>query len=192
MNDRYTCLTRNEFIYDHYKLVAVRKSDILLIKAWRNAQINVLRQKHILTDLDQKTYFRKNVFPYFKSQHPPQILFSYLQNNVLIGYGGLVHINWDDRRAEVSFLLDPGRIPYPRQYAEDFLSFLELIKNIAFAELHLNRIFTETFETRSRHIALLEKSGFQFEGRLKKHILLGDQYVDSAIHGYLKDTYDQE
>jgi hypothetical protein len=34
------------------------------------------------------------------------LLFSFLKNGECIGYGGLVHINWIDQNAEISFMID--------------------------------------------------------------------------------------
>jgi hypothetical protein len=42
----------------------------------------------------------------FQLQKPNQILFSFLEENKCIGYGGLVHINWNDINGEISFIID--------------------------------------------------------------------------------------
>ena len=39
----------------------------------------------------------------FKEKQPNQLLFSFIENNLLIGYGGLVHIDWTNKNAEISF-----------------------------------------------------------------------------------------
>ena len=72
---------------------------------WRNEQIDYLRQTNHLTKQDQDNYFNKIIFKQFNHQKPSQILFSFYNKNKLIGYGGLVHINWAHKNAEISFLL---------------------------------------------------------------------------------------
>ena len=136
---------------------------------------------------DQLNYFQTEILPEFTEKKPKNILFSYLSNGELIGYGGLVHISWSDQRAELSFLLSPNAMDNKLEYKSKFQNFLKMIKYIAFYELKINRIFTETFNIRDFHISVLEQSGFKFEGRLKQHIKINDGYVDSLIHGCLND-----
>ena len=104
----------------------------------------------------------------------------------MIGYGGLVHIAWEHRRAEISFLLDPARVAAPGSYAVDYANFLSLIKEIAFECLGLHRLFTETYATRTHHISVLEDSEFRHEGVLRDHVIIEGRPVDSLLHGCLK------
>ena len=73
---------------------------------WRNEQMYHLRQSKPLTEADQDRYFDEVVSQLFDQEQPEQILFSFLEGEKCIGYGGLVHINWGDRNAEVSFIMD--------------------------------------------------------------------------------------
>ena len=72
---------------------------------WRNDQIYHLRQYEIDKTKSRK-YFNDIVANLFDKETPNQILFSYLKNSKCIGYGGLVHINWKDKNAEISFIMD--------------------------------------------------------------------------------------
>tara|TARA_B110000027_G_scaffold18636_1_gene19438 strand:- start:3455 stop:3760 length:306 start_codon:yes stop_codon:yes gene_type:complete len=55
---------------------------------------------------DQDLYFDTVVAQLFEQAHPNQLLFSYLDpNQVCIGYGELVHINWRDQYAKLSFIM---------------------------------------------------------------------------------------
>ena len=58
-----------------------------------------------LTPVFVKEYFEKNIWSELKKNDPNQILLAIEQNGQLIGYGGLVHISWVYKRAELSFLL---------------------------------------------------------------------------------------
>lgn len=185
--NRYNCLNINELESGDYKIIPVRKKDIMIIKEWRNKQIKILRQKEMLTERKQKDYFEKIIFPSFKYEKPNQILFSFLFKNRLIGYGGLVHINWGDKKGEVSFLLNPSRVKNILFYKNDFTVFLEFIKKIAYGDLKFNRLFTETFDLRRTHVKVLEKNNFKLEGRLKKHVCINNKFVDSLIHGNLNE-----
>ena len=183
----YKCLKWPIHKIDNYSLIPVRDIDKLFIMEWRNAQLDILRQEKLLTIQDQENYFSNTVLPLFSQPFPRQLLFSFLVNDLLIGYGGLVHIHWNDKRAEVSFLLDNKRAKDDRIYEKEFSIYLTLIKQIAFKDLEFNRLYTETFDIRPHHISVLEKNGFELEGRMKKHVIIGDVMYDSLIHGYLKE-----
>lgn len=186
----YRCLHQNQFTYRNYTLISIRDEDIMLIKDWRNAQIAVLRQKELLTEQTQRQYFKQVVRPTFMMDRPPQILFSFLKDNICIGYGGLVHISWEDRRGEVSFLLNPERVENKKVYREDFLAYLHLLKEVAYNDLQFNRLTGETYDLRPYHVSIMEEAGFRLEGRMKRHIFHNDDYVDSLIHGHLPE-YDE-
>ncbi len=184
--EQYECLKVQTQSIGDYQICPLRYEDMALIREWRNQQIDVLRQKKILTAQDQENYYQSVIKPLYVQKQPSQILFSYLKNMKTIGYGGFVHINWVDRRAELSFLVDTARTQQMEVYQEDFLNYLELIKRAAFNVLDLNRIYTETFDIRDFHISILEKAGFLPEGRLKEHNIINGSFVDSIMHGYVK------
>ncbi len=187
--DSYKVLSTNEFKLDEYTIVPMREADIFEIKKWRNEQIDILRQKVFLTDHDQEEYYQKYVVPGFSETRPKIILFSYLEHSKCIGYGGLTNIDWENSRAEVSFLVQTERTKNLQQYRRDFSCFLLLLKRIAFTELRLNRLYTETYDIRPDHISVLEEIGFILEGRLKQHIVIQGRSVDSLIHGCSRENF---
>ena len=93
---KYKCLSKQEYTYGLFKLVAIRDEDKLPILKMRNEQIYHLRQPEKLTIKLQEVYFKNVVSLLFDQERPNQILFSFLENGEFIGYGGLVHINWID------------------------------------------------------------------------------------------------
>ncbi len=181
----YVILHTKRFTLDGYELVPLRKKDIHPIRRWRNAQIDVLRQNRLLTVAQQERYYAKEIAPTFKQHQPRQVLFSFLKDDQAIGYGGLTNLEWDHRRAEISFLVDTKISDHQNRYVEAFSKFLTLVKEIAFHELHLNRLFTETYAFRDLHIQALESAGFVREGRLLQHVFIKQEFCDSLIHGIL-------
>ena len=87
-------------------MLPIRVEDKYDIMKWRNEQIFHLRQDVKLTKQMQNLYFKDNILPSFDEEHPTQILFSILKDKRCIGYGGLVHIDWINQNAEISFLMD--------------------------------------------------------------------------------------
>jgi len=184
---KYRALNKNVFSKGVYKVVPIHIQDMESIRIWRNAQIDVLRQKKELSSDDQIQYFKNVVKPLFEAEQPEQLLFSYLKNSELIGYGGLVHISWPNKRAEMSFLVNNSRAANNGEYGEDFYNFIELMKELCFTEMKFNRLFTETYAFRTFHISILEYAGLKEEGRLRQNIFEKDKYYDSIFHSILKE-----
>lgn len=170
-------------------LSAVQPEHIESIRVWRNAQMDVLRQSAVITPEAQQTYFETVIWPDYESAQPKQLLVSIFRDHRHIGYGGLVHISWPDLRGEVSFLLNPDLTSDASTYDSIFSGYLELIKILAFNDLGLKRLYTETYAHRTAHIGILERSGFHSEGRLRGHVRIDGLPVDSLIHGLT--TYDE-
>ena len=186
----YRPLPQAEYRWQNYQLVPIRYEDREPIRAWRNAQLEVLRQAEPLTIEQQEAYFQRVVLPLFEQEQPRQLLFSLLHNNELIAYGGLVHLSWPDGRAEVSFLVDPARAAEPATYRQDFRAHLRLLGEVAFEGLKFNRLCTETYDIRPAHVAILEEAGFRLEGRLRQHVQLKPgTFADSLMHGQLAADY---
>jgi RimJ/RimL family protein N-acetyltransferase len=181
----YECLASSSYCHGEYTLLALRQSDMSLIKDWRNQQVDVLRQKKQLTEEDQERYFSSVVVPSFNQKMPDLMLFSLLHGENCVGYGGMVNIDWESKRAEISTLINPESHKSQDQYKEDILAMLTVLKDIAFGELGFHRLFTETFDIRPFHISILEEFGFVMEGRLNEHNLIGNQWVDSIFHGLI-------
>jgi len=178
----YTIFKGKEFRQGDYRIVPIRDEDKFEIMHWRNDQIDVLRQKDPLTKIMQARYFEEVVKKELIMDRPNQILVSYLLNDKIIGYGGLVHINWIDKRGEVSFLLETERNKNISVLKTEYSIFLSLIKMIAFDVLFFNKITTEAFDVRPHIIDVLEENGFILEGRLREHNFVKGKFVDSLLH----------
>ena len=183
----YRCLKRQEYTLGDYSLVPLRYEDRFSIMRWRNEQIYHLRQARPLTEEDQQNYFDNVVAKLFNQQTPDQILFSYLQEGVCVGYGGLVHINWIDNNAEISFIMDTHL--EKDHFAEHWSNSLTLLKEVAFDDLCLHKIYTYAFDLRPHLYAVLEANGFCREATLWEHCLFEGEYKDVVIHSALNKTY---
>ncbi len=166
-------------------LSSIQPAHIESIRLWRNAQMNVLRQNEPITFQDQQAYFAARIWPAMEKARPDNILLACHLDSLLIGYGGLVHIAWEDSRAEVSFLVQPELAADPDRYEELFSSYLTLLPQLAFDDLGLHRLVTETWSTRADHLAVLEAAGFVREGLLREHTRQNGIPTDSLIHGLL-------
>jgi RimJ/RimL family protein N-acetyltransferase len=162
-------------------IVPIRVGDMILIMRWRNEQMHHLRQSRALTMDDQSRYFLEVLGPSFADPMPDQLLFSYLVDGECVGYGGLVHISWEHRRAELSFLLATQIVG--STFAAEWAAYLSLIERVAFNNLNLHKIFTYAYDIRPDLYPILESAGFLQEARLRRHITVGDEFVDVLVHG---------
>jgi predicted ATP-grasp superfamily ATP-dependent carboligase/RimJ/RimL family protein N-acetyltransferase len=185
----YSCMPQPVLRLDSLWVQAVQPSHIENIRQWRNAQMDILRQSVVIQPEEQARYFQQQIWPDLLSPHPQNILLAYMEGSNLIGYGGLVHIAWAYRRAEVSFLLNNDLAGTPSDYQKYFPRFLQLMQVLAFDELNLDRLCTETYSIRKEYIAALEFAGFDREGILRQHVRIKDRPIDSFMHGCLKSNY---
>jgi RimJ/RimL family protein N-acetyltransferase len=177
---KYNCLNQNEFFIEDFKLVPIRYEDRLVIMKWRNEQIYHLRQDKPLTEKIQEDYFIETVARMFNQENPNQILFSYLKNDKCIGYGGLVHINWIDKNAEISFVLNTNL--ESNEFSFHWSNYLKLLEQVAFNELFLHKIFTYAFDTRPHLYDVLEQNKYKNEAILKEHCYYDETFIDVYIH----------
>ena len=186
MNCTWNCLRQQRYEHNNYAIIPVQPAHIEVIRCWRNAQLDVLRQPAPISATQQEIYYATHIWPSMELEQPTNILMALLKDEDLIGYGGLVHVSWHDLRAELSFLIDDARAADPAQYKEDFTAFIYLARVMGFEDLDLHRIFTETYALRMNHINVLEGAGFQLEGVMRDHVRVGSGYVDSLIHSLLR------
>ncbi|MGD1003086.1 MAG: GNAT family N-acetyltransferase [Minisyncoccia bacterium] len=184
---KYAILERQKYVLGDYSLVTIQPDDIEDIREWRNAQLDVLRQSTPISSEQQIEYFSKIIWPSMDLPQPKNILFTFFKNGQRIGYGGLVHISWSDKRAELSFLLDPKYGHRDDDYAKHFLAYIHLILGVAFGDLKFHRVFAETYSFRKTHISILEKADFKFEGAMRDHVLVNGTFFDSLLHGILNN-----
>ena len=166
-----------------FELVPIRHEDRFEIMKWRNEQIYHLRQSEPLTIEKQDSYFDNTITSLFDQEKPSQMLFSFLQANECIGYGGLVHINWIDKNAEVSFIMNT-RLE-EASFSKNWSMFLKCLEQLAFGELKLHKIFTYAFDLRPHLYSVLETNGFKREATLKNHCRIDEEYKNVIIHSLI-------
>jgi RimJ/RimL family protein N-acetyltransferase len=175
-----------------YEIRPLQLEDAENIRIARNEQMDVLRQSHEISKEEQIHYFKHTVVPNSTKPYPDLVLYSFLKNGAWIGYGGLTHIDWHNKRAEISFLVETARTKVPENYGQDFENFLKILSREAFNTFQLHRLFTETFDFRKDHIKILENFGFIQEGILREHILINGKFENSIMHGLLKKDHNND
>jgi RimJ/RimL family protein N-acetyltransferase len=178
----YKCLPVKEFTNGIYKLIPIRDEDKYAIMKWRNEQIDILRQKELLTLNGQESYFRNVVDKLFEEEKPTQLLFSFFEGESLIGYGGLVHIDWESGSGEISFITETSRTSDKNQFINDWKNYLNIVRVVAKDYLRFFKVYTYAYDVRPELFVALTESNFIQEARLKKHILVKNRLQDILIH----------
>ena len=186
----YRILPKKEIVHNGLIARTVSLEDIEFIRKCRNSQKEILRQNKNIEADEQLRYYKEVVWSQLNFENPNLILLSLFRNKQIIGYGGLVHISWENKRAEVSFVVSEDIRNDKNLYESTFSDFLTIIKKISFESLNLSRIYTETFDIRPLHISILEKNGFNLEGRLISHVIINSDEIDSLMHGCLRANYE--
>lgn len=180
----YKALDKQVFQDGPYSIVPIRSEDRYRIMEWRNEQIYHLRQNQPLTKATQDHYFDVVVAQLFSETQPKQFLFSFLEGEKCIGYGGLVHINWIDRHAEISFIMETAL--EKEHFHHLWSTYLGLIESFGFEELGLHKLFVYAFDLRPHLYAVLEDNNYFLDARLKDHCFFEGEFKDVVIHSKTK------
>lgn len=182
MNRTYKNINCDSFINGIYSLVPIRDDDKYDIMNWRNNQLDILRQETLLSIEQQEHYFKTVVDKLFDEEEPKQLLFSFLENTKLIGYGGLVHIDWESKTAEISFLTETSRNKNVDVFISDWVNYLTILKKVANDYLNFKSMFTYAYDLRPHLYIALQEAGFTEVNRYKEHIKINEKKVDVVIH----------
>ncbi len=177
---KYKCLSAAQFQSDGFRIESLRDQDKYAIMEIRNQQLYHLRQREPLTKEKQEAYFDTVVNDLFEMEKPGQLLFSFMKGEEFIGYGGLVHINWMDKNAEISFVM---RTELEAEHFSYYWSnYLKLLETVAFKELDFHKIFTYAFDLRPHLYTMLAANNYTEEARLKEHCYFNNKYIDVVLH----------
>lgn len=186
MKNNYKCLKNQEYKTNEFSIVTIRFKDRYKIMRWRNEQIYHLRQSNALTQLEQDEYFKNVVLNLFDQDKPEQVLFSFLKRKKCIGYGGLVHINWEKMEAEISFLMETTL--EKENFIDYWLIYLKLIEKAAFEQLELKKIFTYSYEVRPKLYDVMKQANYKKEKRIKKAKKIEDEFYDILIYYKMRNA----
>jgi len=139
------------------KLKALTLEDCLEVVEWRNASMSSLRTPYLLTEDMQREFYEKVVSNrsgtarYYGIWHHYDIkrdngtpIAEYVNRreyNHLIGMVGLEYIEWENRRAEISIILNPKY-----QHAGHGTEAVTEILRIGFEEMNLDNIWGECYK----------------------------------------------
>ena len=183
--NKYKILKNQIYNSGQFSIVPIRFEDKFEIMKWRNEQMYHLRQDKPLTIENQETYFNTVIPKLFNQNLPNQILFSFLENEICIGYGGLVHINFIDKNAEISFIMNTNL--EKNRFQEIWTAYLTLIEKVAFNELKLHKVFVYAFDLRPHLYEVLEHNNYFKEAIFFEHCFYNNKFIDVVIHSKINN-----
>ena len=110
-------------------LEAMTLADAQAARAWRNDRPDAMRTPYPLSQADQQAWYLDHDGRFF----------SIVEDDLLAGYGGIQHVQWESRIGELSLLMDPA-VDHHRAEA------LDLILTYAFDTMRLDTVFAEVYE----------------------------------------------
>ncbi len=102
----------------------------------------------------------------------------------IIGMISLMNVNKRSRNAEVGYWL--GKKYWRRGLTEEAL---RLVLDFGFRKLRLMRIHAPVMQPNRASAKLLEKCGFQLEGRLRKCFFKNRRWMDELRYGILEEEF---
>lgn len=186
--DNYKALNTQIHQEGAYTLIPIRSEDRNAIREWRNSQIYHLRQAKPLSPEDQDRYFDNVVRALFEPEQPNQILFSFLKGDECIAYGGLVHINWIDKNAEVSFVMNTAL--EKESFHENWGRYLDLLEKVAFEDLEFHKLYVYAFDLRPHLYEALERKSYFLDAQLKDHCFFDGSFKDVVIYSKLNGQHE--
>ena len=182
----YKILKKTKYFLDKIEFSEIREQNIEAIRKIRNSQIEILRQKKNISKKEQVKYFNKDIFSAYKLKKPKNILLGMTVSNIFVGYCGLTHIDWDVKKAEISFIVNNKINKNKKKLVFYFNNAIKILEKILFNELKFNKIFCETYSFRQEMIQALKDNDYVVEGILKDNIKIKKKYYDSIFTGKFK------
>jgi len=105
----------------------------------------------------------------------------------IIGMISLINLDYDNKNAEIGYWL--GKKYWNKKIMKEAVN---LILNFGFKKLKLVRIYARVMHPNISSAKLLEKSGFQYEGRMRKANLRRGKWLDDLRYSILSSEFKQK
>ena len=173
-------ILKKKYFLNGIEYSSIQKNEFEIIRKLRNSQIKILRQNSFISFEQQIKYFNEKIIPDYKKKKPKNILLA-IRKSTFLGYCGLTNIDWNLKKAEVSFLLLNKISLKKKKFINLFDNSLKVLESIFFDELHLSKLQSETYSFRTEVIDTLINRNFVVEGILKNNIKKNKKYFNSYL-----------
>lgn len=169
----------------HTGLRAVEKSDLELLKEWRNNESfrKNFREVRELSSSHQEKWFER----LHQSSNDYMFTIVDLSTGNPVGAGGLLYINWVIRAADFSFYIGKDGAYMDDVYSPDAVKSL---LDYGFNILNLNKVWMELYSFDTAKIDFFtNKFGFQIDGKLRQNTFYDGKFHDSFVLSLMADEY---
>jgi ribosomal-protein-serine acetyltransferase len=171
--------------YQNYSIRLITKEDAPLL--FTLIQRNTKRLESFFAGLiaKTKTIAETTVFVTEKIEQPDYMLYVLVDNstNALIGYLGVMRIDWSLPKGEFSYFID-------ETYSGKGLSrhFLMMVINKLFTQHAFAKLYLRTHASNTAARALAEQCGFELEGTIRKdYKTTQGELVDLMYYGLVQN-----
>lgn len=119
------------------KLTAPTREDVEQVRRWRNEYSQSLRTQFLLTEEMQQDFY-ENVICNRDSKHR---YFSVVDRDILVGFGGITNIQWENGTGEMSLIIDHNLTG--NGYGT---TAFDLLLSYAFGDLRLETVTGEAYQ----------------------------------------------
>jgi len=169
-------------------LRAVEKSDLTLLRDWRNIEAfrRNFREIRELNIQNQENWFNK----VSSSSNDFMFLIVRLEDDLPIGACGLLYVNWIIRSADFSFY-----IGYNESYIDDeglAEDAAKVLIEYGFNNLNLHKIWMELYEFDEKKLSFFkQKFNFSLDGILRDNCFEKGRYYNSNILSLLEKEFNR-
>jgi len=168
----------------YFRKVELKDTEILF--KWFNDKENVKYMSTIMRCKPHSKESIENEINNFDDNYEHLFMVCANSDEKTIGYAGIDDIDFNDKRAEIFFLI--GEIEEKRKgYGKKIV---KLLLDYAFNELCLNSLFaTATIENKPA-ISVLEKAGFSRIGIRRQYNYINRKYLDEIFFDITHEDYE--
>jgi len=163
------------------KLRSVRKSDLGIIRDWRNSHdIREFNTQFTLLNMkNQEKWFEE----ISKVESSRKMFVITEQHNNPIGVCGFINIDKENKSADVAIILGERKQRGKHLGSKS----LELLVNYGFKKLKLHRIGAEIFEYNKKSIKMFESLNFKLEATMRHRLWRDGKWWDVYLYSILSN-----
>jgi len=145
------------------ELNRITKGDLELLKKWRNdPEILKFNTQYFLLNMEHQ----KKWFDEINDEGSQNKMFVFKYRNKTVGVGGLIHLDKQNKNADVAIILGESKI-HGKGLGKKAL---QLLVDYGFNKMKLHRIGAEIFEYNKISLKLFEKLNFKKELEMKDYL----------------------
>lgn len=167
------------------KLDCLTERDVQKVRIWRNIVLETLRTPYFLTQSMQENFYKNVVCNPSSNCRFFAVRGQYDVD--LIGMIGLTNIQWENRNAEISIIIDPEK----RKKGFGSIA-IDLLFDVGFYNLNLHMIYGEAYKTNHHNISFWEGIIKKYDGYstiLPERKYYDGRYYNSIYFSITKSKY---